>query len=886
MNESSKSFKKWLKKTKPIWLWFIPNIKTILLVYVLGMALLLRKPIDSYLTTHIGEQLTFFYRLMSSDTLVNLLTTVLVIAFGTFIITRVVKEKNYTWLSFFTLFLAIYLLIDNHWQWAETVVCIDYRFLFIIILLAIFVIGCYKLVKQAFKSPQKSNTENDVTGFSVTTEKEQMQDTGWEQYAENLKAKILKTDMTKESFAVGVSGIWGSGKTTFLNEMEEKLKKEVYLIEFNPWNSDSATQISNDFFQTLISKLSISSYQKHTILKYAKLLGQINALGTQAKITTTIFDTIDGPINDAKEKAAGVIVSMPLPVVVFIDDLDRLDSSELLAVLRLVRVTANFKNLVFVVAYDKEYVTQALGRAGIQNGEQFLKKIFPLEVCLPSFESYVMANHLYSELKAGLNNADLLKQLEYPVFRTVVNRSIAFYLPTFRDVKRFTNQFCLNLNSFVQSQQISEIDVIDFFYLELLHYYDFEAYQFIERNPTEILTYGLNADKKYAYSYSTPGSIKGIKNIEEKDANRVQVLSRLKEGVPDLLWMLFGRTCAKENTLLRYPTNFSKYFSYRINKDMISLAEFEKFLSSETQQELDEKIKEYCRGNISKRVSLKYHLNAHTLDASNEKQVFNVAYTLLALSLMGTVVAGPAFREVFNKSRYNDNADVVARALIKAIEAYIGREQSWTIIQDILTSLVEFVIIAPSDDESHVEYESVLTWDQLKELAEKNFEPALAGRNISIQQVTNDNTLFHGFLKRAVAERSIQYIDGENDDRTSQSLLLETLTKYYSSKDNSKGLTAFFENLDPIKDDQDDYFFSSELDEYHNWVNKNIAKVFGSTYNDKDFYTFISAAFKDDLERVNKYLKRFDKTEIEVQKDVNEPAEMVVEKSDDEKYCL
>ena len=859
----------WIRKTKPIWLWLVPNIRTILLVYVLAMALIVRRSIDVYLSNSIGTHLSIFYELITTKAVVNLLTSTLIVVCGIFIIVRTLKKKKFTWVSFTSLFAAIFLLTDDSWMWAQTIFVIDYRWLFVLFFCALFICGCINLARNIIKSPSVPQQPSEAIGFSITTEKDQMQDTGWQQYAENLVSKILKTDISKESFAVGVSGVWGSGKTTFLNSLEDSLQKQVYLVKYNPWNSDSATQVSNDFFQTLISRLTISSYQRHAIVKYAKLLGQINAFGSQAKIASTLFETVDGSLTDAKDKAANVIADMPLPVVVIIDDLDRLDSADLLAVLRLVRVTANFKNLVFIVAYDKEYVIQTLGKAGIQEGEQFLKKIFPLEICLPSFEAFVMANHLYNELERGLNkNAEMLHQLEFPVFRGILNHNISFYLPTFRDVKRFTNQFCLNISSFVTTNQIEEINVLDFFYLELLHYYDFDAYQFIEKNPTVLLSYGLNSQRKYAYTYNSPGSIKGVKSIEENDARRVQILKQYKDGVPDLLWALFGRMSNDEDNLVRYPTNFAKYFSYRINKDVISLTEFEQFLSIENQDELDKKIKEYCRGNISKRASLKHHLISHYLDPTNEMQVYNVAYALLELSILGTIAAGPTFKEMFNKSRFKE-VGTIPVALIKAIDNHIGRERSWNVIQDILTALVEFDIVDQADENGgRVEYESVLSWEQLKELSEKNFVSALAGRSIPIQEITNDRALYHNFLKRAVAECAIEYIDGEHDDKTNCSLLIDKLTEYYSSKDNGVGLDAFFNNLDPRKDEMDDYFFESEPDEYHRWVNKNIAEVFGETYKDKDFYQFIKGAFNGHFQKVNKYLKQFGKEEIVEEKKV------------------
>jgi len=852
-----------IKTAKPYTRLFVPNIKTLVLLYILSMVLLLRDKIYVFLSEQIGEQMSSFYHLLDENSFANWITTLLLVVVGFYFSCRILKRKAFSWLIIICAFSIVYLLVDDNWIWAKTAFFFDYRWLSIVLFFSFLVCGIALLVAKIKMAPKFVVDEDNSIGFSITTENNSMQDTGWQQYARNLVGKILKTDISCESFAVGVTGVWGSGKTTFLKAIKTELDHKVYLIEFNPWNSDSATQISNDFFKSLTSSLAMSSYQKRSIAHYSKLLSQLNTFGTQAKLVASVFEDSGLSIEEAKDKAADVIGTMPLPVVVLIDDLDRLDGSELLAVLRLVRVTANFKNLVFVVAYDKEYVTQVLSKSGVGKGDEFLKKIFPLEVCLPAFESFVLANQLYSELKSCLDEGSLLRQLAYRVYHGTAKYPISHYLPTFRDVKRFVNQFSLNVSSFIKAEKINEISVSDLFLLELLHYYDFGAYQQIQNFPLTLLDYGFGIHKRYAYSYRDIGSIKGPKDIEEKDAKRVKILDGFKEGVPDLLWALFGSTIDKDDNLLRYPTNFSKYFSYRINKDVISIEEFNRFLSLDTKEDIAERIKEYCHGDVSKRSSLKHHLISIKIDPYNEKQAFNASYALIELAMYRGIDPGPTFKVMFDRSRFKD-VGVIPEALIKAIKTQIGREGSWRIIQEILTALVEYDFVDQSDEDGgHVEYASVLNWEQLKDLAEENFMSALGSRKIAIQQITDDKSRFHDFLSSAVARVSIEFYDGEHDEVYSRSLLLDKLCDIYSAQDNKSGLKLFFTHLDPRVDD--DYPFYEE-DYYYRFLDNNISSIFGSTYKNKDFYSFIQKAFEGYLEEVNIQLKnlRLDEIPIEI----------------------
>ena len=845
-----------LIRSKPIWRQLIPSVWTVGFLYILAIILLMKAQVNVLIQGALGKPLSALYQFLSSNCLGNLLTTLMVLIVGGYLIYLLSIRKTSNWLMLICLFFTVYIYGDDDWLWAISSFRISYKWLILVILFSLFICRFVSFCRKLIHSPRLDTRTIMESGFSSTTQIDDLQDTGWTHYIQNLTAKLLKTDLSQECFAVGISGPWGSGKTTFLNAIEKEIAGHVFLFHFNPWNSDSPAQISADFFRTINSSLSIPWNQRRVIARYARILSKFSVFDPNAKVFVSLFDDVDSSISEAKEKAADVIGRMPLPVVILIDDLDRLDGPDIMAVLRLIRVTANFRNLIFVVAYDKVYVSNVLSKVSMSNGGDYLKKIFPLEVCLPSFESFVLANHLYNELKFSIRDNDLLSQLEFPIFKGLPKHKVSFYLPTFRDVKRFVNQFSLNVNSFVRVGSISEIDVCDLFYLELLHYYDIDAYQYIQNNPTGILQFKYNIHKKFAYSFSTPGSINGDKVIEEKDEQIKSVLNRFLAGVDDLLWAVFGRSRdVTDDNLARYPTNFAKYFSYRINKDIISLSEFNELINLETPERVQEKVKEYCRGDVSKKSSLSYHLTSHTIDDTRETQVFNHAYALIELALYGGISAGAVFKALFEKKRFS-NVSIVASALTHAVKAHIGKDKSWNIIQEILTSLVECHFENPADPEDcAVVYESVLSWDVLQTLSEENFLSALKERSIPIQLITDERSLFHAFLKKAVAQIGIVSYDGEHEERVSRSLLNKVLLDLYSKIDNKNGLDEFFKNLDPRKDDI--YVSYYEPDELISIINNHISLVFGNMYKNQDFYSFIGGAFAKNEGQVNSHLKSF-----------------------------
>jgi len=70
-------------------------------------------------------------------------------------------------------------------------------------------------------------------------------------------------------------------------------------------------------------------------------------------------------------------------IVVIIDDLERAHRDELLTVLQIVRLSANFKNTLFILAYDQTQISLQLKNLGIP--PDFLDKIVLHRLLLAKF---------------------------------------------------------------------------------------------------------------------------------------------------------------------------------------------------------------------------------------------------------------------------------------------------------------------------------------------------------------------------------------------------------------------------------------------------------------------------------------------------------------------
>lgn len=195
------------------------------------------------------------------------------------------------------------------------------------------------------------------------------------------------------AFAVGIVGQWGSGKTQFLQLMQQHLPVDAILIQFNPWLVESTAAIRKEFFTTLKDSLGKYSGELATELTtYANGLAEVVDSTAAKAFKEAISFLSDQPnLTEQFDKVNQVIGQLKRPIFIFIDDIDRLDKDEVLETLRIVRNTANFRNTVFVLAYDRAYVLEAVQRTNQANSGQYLDKIVQFEFSLPNFSASALA---------------------------------------------------------------------------------------------------------------------------------------------------------------------------------------------------------------------------------------------------------------------------------------------------------------------------------------------------------------------------------------------------------------------------------------------------------------------------------------------------------------
>jgi len=181
-----------------------------------------------------------------------------------------------------------------------------------------------------------------------------------EEYAKKLANKINNT-YSSEALAVGINGEWGIGKTSFIDLLKRYIEKQSFiLVDFNPWGSINEENIILNFFNTL--KLEVKKYSTRLsslIFDYSNSLAAVynnNVIKSSVDILSkNLTESLDFRFKEIND----LLKDLNKRIIIFIDDLDRLQKGEIIQVIKLIRNTANFNNTIFVVAYDRNYICGA-----------------------------------------------------------------------------------------------------------------------------------------------------------------------------------------------------------------------------------------------------------------------------------------------------------------------------------------------------------------------------------------------------------------------------------------------------------------------------------------------------------------------------------------------
>lgn len=406
-------------------------------------------------------------------------------------------------------------------------------------------------------------------------------------FAERL-AGIIRQRTDPTSLVVGIFGPWGDGKSSTVSMIKEALStaENVIQVDYNPWFfSSTPDNIARSLFLTLggvLEQAGIFSREKigSLLRKYGGLVPKFGSiLKSAGELSTT-------ELKELRDKVETIFIRHKTRVVVFVDDIDRLDRIEIQTLFKLVRLSADFPYMTYILTFDDEIVSAALGQAyeggDARAGRRFLEKIIQLPLHLPNAPSENLRKLVFQAVERLLNDNNIaLTEAESYDFANNFALSFEAMLRTPRQARTYENALTFALPALA-----GETNIVDLLLIEAVRIFVPKLYLAIRENPEQFLKpdRGLRKDWGTNELIKTACAQNALSEAETTLLNE-RALQRLFPRLSDAMygnewdaeWSKRRRICSADY--------FSRYFSYGIRTGDVADALIEETVSAAVAQD-------------------------------------------------------------------------------------------------------------------------------------------------------------------------------------------------------------------------------------------------------------------------------------------------------------
>lgn len=309
-----------------------------------------------------------------------------------------------------------------------------------------------------------------------------------------------------EGVVMALNGQWGSGKTTVVNYIRNYLKLKDYsdtpdILDFNPWWFSAREDLAKNFLNKLAIHVGNDSREKRAVGRLVKKFAsavtdlQFEVAGVKLKASELAklvgeYMEEEGDVPKFKREISELMRTFDRPILVVIDDIDRLPSDDIVHLFCVIKALADFPNMMYLLVFDRAIVQSAITKLQNIKGESYIDKIVQIPFTLPLPDAQGLRDILIQELANIFDSTD--KDLIDADYFGEIIEHISNFIDTPRDVARLCNAIACTYPAVH-----NEVNPADFVGLEALRIFCPEVYDVI-RSDLAQFTGVPNVDKKDA----------------------------------------------------------------------------------------------------------------------------------------------------------------------------------------------------------------------------------------------------------------------------------------------------------------------------------------------------------------------------------------------------
>lgn len=490
----------------------------------------------------------------------------------------------------------------------------------------------------------------------------------------------------KDGLVIGLFGRWGTGKTSVINMAASEIEtlaandeNKPLIMRFAPWNYSDKNNLISMFFQNLKSKIEVQDNEELK-KKVGKALsdysGAFDALSVVplvgsglAAVLKTLAQTQgtnlmqEADLDKTRAILETALIETKKKIIIIIDDIDRLTNSQIRDVFQLVKQVADFPNVIYVLAMDREVVRSALTAVHNIDGNEYLEKIIQVPFELPELKKSKLHNIFFTKLDQIIQALPQKVEWDQYYWSNVFRNCIEPYINTLRDINRVINT--LQFRYGMLYQETSFEDMVGITTLEVL---EPELYKWISNNKDAVCGGFMHA------FLSSSGNKPDYRKFYRDEFERLGIAPDLAINCLSTMFPVFAKD-VNESQLYSYEPassirgkmrvaheeRFDLYFMFDLNDVKVSRS-----LINACIYELDEDKLFFALSEINNQGNMVYFLE------EMRSLVDKIPYErlpLIASVLLGTQgsLNGETTRVIFTLSA-NDYSEYLVEDILKRLE--------------------------------------------------------------------------------------------------------------------------------------------------------------------------------------------------------------------------
>jgi DNA polymerase III delta prime subunit len=431
-------------------------------------------------------------------------------------------------------------------------------------------------------------------------------------FATRVAERIIKAG-SGPSTVFGLSGPWGTGKTSTLNmiaDLIETASNDPHseagpwsVSSFTPWSCADLDALTDEFYLAIAAAMPETSQGEKAKSLLARATPFAKAVGKAAvssivdkyigddglkKIIEAGADSLTDdaakiaieqpPFNERFKMIAKSIEDSGHRILVIIDDVDRLHADELLSVMKAVRLLGRFNHVHYLISYDESTVLDVLTGTDIaganrERARRYLEKMIQFPFTLPPIQVQQLELRLRAQLEIVAELHGLLLEDDVELRNKTVDRILAG-VPNIRSLTlRSIYRWCNQIEVLVALVGAYDIDFADAALATYLRVFHNDVYVRVPEWRSDLVAsqagfIAMYPSEKTVSREEWQKRVSDTLGNDDKNAagaaDALSVLGSLFNGVNG------GRYFAAERFSIQHSDYFDRYFALGIPVDDVS----------------------------------------------------------------------------------------------------------------------------------------------------------------------------------------------------------------------------------------------------------------------------------------------------------------------------